>query len=89
MQKHRHDVLTDHLKARQEALEEVLAGVGHGDGAELRHDDAIPLAVLLIGVASQEAAHVGHLAAADVKLVQQGHPIEPVVVARRESRCAC
>lgn len=81
-------VLTNHLKARHEALEEVLAGVGHGEGAELRHHDAILLAVPLVGVASQEATHVRHLASADVELVQHGHSIEPMVVASRERRCA-
>lgn len=81
-------VLTNHLKAGQEALEEVLAGVGHGEGAELRHHNAILLAVPPVGVASQEATHVRHLASAHVELVQHGHPIKPMVVASREHRYA-
>jgi len=73
--------LTDHLKAGQEALEEVLAGIGHGQRAELGHHDAVPLAVLAVRFAPQEATAVRHLSPLDLELVQKRHAVKPVVEA--------
>lgn len=74
-------LLTHPLKARKEALKEAFTRVRHGQGTEFRHHDSVPFAVLLVGVAAQEPAHVCHLAFLYLKLVKQGHPIKPVVVA--------
>ena len=62
--------LTDHLKAGEKALEEVLTGVGEGQRPELGHHDAVLLAVLPVGVALQEATAVGHLSLLDLELMQ-------------------
>lgn len=77
----RYTTLTHHLEAGKEALKEVFAGVGHGEGAKLRHHDAVLFTVLLVGIAVQEPAHVRHLAIVYFELVHHGHSIEPVVVA--------
>lgn len=74
-------LLTHLLKAWEKSLEEVFTRVGHGQGTKLRHDDAVLLTVLPVGVALQEPAHVGHISPLDLELVHQGHPVKPVVVA--------
>ena len=74
-------VLTHHLKAGQEALEDVFTGVRQGEGTKFWHHDAVPFTILPVGLAVQEATHVGHLAFCDGELMQQRHPIKPVIVA--------
>lgn len=81
----RKDPHTWNLKARKEARKDVLAGVGHGQRAELRHQDAVLLRVGDVGGALQEAAAVGDSAVADVEAVHHGHAVEPVGVAERTS----
>lgn len=60
-------------------MEDVFAGVRQGDGTKLAHGDAVVLLVGLVAVTGQEAAFVHHLTFGDLELVQQGHPVEPVV----------
>lgn len=65
-------------------MEEVFAGVRQGDGTELGHGDAVVLLVGLVAVAGQEAAFVRHLTFGYFELVQEGHPVEPVVEPGKE-----
>lgn len=71
---------TRNLKARKKPRKDVLAGVGHRQRAELRHQDAVLLRVCDVGGALQEAAAVGDSAVADVEAMHHGHAVEPVGV---------
>lgn len=65
-------------------MEEVFAGVRQGDGTELGHGDAVVLLVGLVAVTGQEAAFVRHLTFGYFELVQEGHPVKPVVEPGKE-----
>lgn len=65
-------------------MEEVFAGVRQGDGTELGHGDAVVLLVGLVAVAGQEAAFIRHLTLGYFELVEEGHPVEPVVEPGKE-----
>lgn len=76
--------LTRQLKAREEALEEVLAWIWHGHRAEFRHYNAVTLKVCSVAITVEEAAHVCHLSILDVELVQKRHPIKPMVETEKQ-----
>lgn len=78
--------LTRQLKAREEALEEVLAWVWHGNRAEFRHHNAVMLKVFLVAITVEEAAHVLHLSILNVELVHKCHAIKPVVETEEQTQ---
>lgn len=71
---------TCHFKSGQKTLKNIFAGIRQGQGTKLWHHDAVPLAVLLVRVTPQKAAPVNHLAALNLKAVQQRHSVKPVVI---------
>lgn len=76
--------LTRQLKAWEEALEEVLAWIWHGNCAEFRHYNAVMLKVRCVAITVEEAAHVCHLSILYVELVQKRHPIKPMVETKEQ-----
>ncbi len=79
-------ILTRQLKAREEALEEVLAWVWHGNRAEFRHHNAVMLKVFLVAITVEEAAHVRHLSILNVELVHKRHTIKPVIETEEQTQ---
>lgn len=79
-------ILTMHLKAGQEALEEVFAWIRHCNRTKFRHHNAVMLSVFLVAIAVQEAAHVCHFSILNMKLVHKCHPIKPVVETEEQTQ---
>lgn len=77
---------TLHFKPGHKTLEDILAGIRHGQSSELRNHDSVVLAVNLEGVTLQELALVLNSPVLNFKLVQQGHPIKPVVVSEKQQQ---